>query len=136
MNGGARVGAVGAGARPFAGRVGAERAALGVGGNRFGAVSGRAFGPGGWRAGIPGRTVFGNRAIANTAFRPQFAWSRFGGRYWGGGWGSRWPWWWGGFAFGWIGPVFWPYAYYDFFDYVYWPYAYDDFWPYAYDDVY
>jgi LTXXQ motif family protein len=136
VNGGARVGAVGAGARPFAGRVGAERAALGVGGNRFGAVSGRAFGPGGWRAGIPGRAVFGNRAIANAAFRPQFAWSRFGGRFWGGGWGSRWPWWRGGFAFGWIGPVFWPYAYYDFFDYVYWPYAYDDFWPYAYDDVY
>jgi hypothetical protein len=38
--------------------------------------------------------------------------------------------------FGWFGPLFWPYAYYDLFDYVYWPYAYDDFWPYAYDDVY
>jgi hypothetical protein len=44
--------------------------------------------------------------------------------------------WWGGLAIGWIGPVFWPYVYYDFFDYVFWPYAYDDFWPYAYDDVY
>ena len=37
---------------------------------------------------------------------------------------------------GWVGPVFWPYAYDDFFDYVFWPYAYDDFWPYAYEDVY
>jgi hypothetical protein len=37
---------------------------------------------------------------------------------------------------GWLGPLFWPYAYDDFVDYTYWPYAYDTFWPYAYDDVY
>ncbi len=37
---------------------------------------------------------------------------------------------------GWLGPVFWPYAYDDFFDYIFWPYVYDDFWPYAYEDVY
>ena len=37
---------------------------------------------------------------------------------------------------GWLGPLFWPYAYDDFVDYTYWPYAYDAFWPYAYDDVY
>ncbi len=37
---------------------------------------------------------------------------------------------------GWLGPVFWPYAYDDFVDYTFWPYAYDSFWPYAYDDVY
>jgi hypothetical protein len=37
---------------------------------------------------------------------------------------------------GWIGPVFWPYAYDDFFDYVFWSYAYDDFWPFAYEDIY
>jgi hypothetical protein len=37
---------------------------------------------------------------------------------------------------GWIGPLFWPYAYGDFIDYTYWPYAYDVFWPYAYDDLY
>ncbi len=39
-------------------------------------------------------------------------------------------------AVGWYGPVFWPYAYWDFVDYTFWPYAYDVFWPYAYDDVY
>ena len=39
-------------------------------------------------------------------------------------------------AVGWVGPVFWPYAYNDFFDFVFWPYVYDDFWPYVYDDVY
>ena len=79
-----------------------------------------------------GRVVFGNRAIANAAFRSHFGFARFRGRFFG----STWPWWWGGLAVGWIGPVFWPYAYNDFFDYVFWPYAYDDFWPYAYDDVY
>ena len=39
-------------------------------------------------------------------------------------------------AVGWYGPLFWPYAYWDFVDYTYWPYAYDVFWPYAYDDLY
>ena len=37
---------------------------------------------------------------------------------------------------GWLGPLFWPYAYWDLVDYAYWPYAYDAFWPYAYDDLY
>jgi LTXXQ motif family protein len=87
---------------------------------------------GGTRVAGPGRAVFGNRAIANAALQSRFGFARFQGRFFG----SPWPWWWGGLAIGWIGPVFWPYVYYDFFDYVFWPYAYDDFWPYAYDDVY
>jgi hypothetical protein len=40
---------------------------------------------------------------------------------------------------GWIGPLFWPYAYGDVFYYALWPYeydAYDPFWAYGYDDVY
>ncbi len=40
---------------------------------------------------------------------------------------------------GWVGPLFWPYAYGDFFYYALWPdeYAYyDPFWYYGYDDVY
>jgi hypothetical protein len=37
---------------------------------------------------------------------------------------------------GFVGPVFWPYAYDDFVDYTFWPAAYDEFWPYAYDDVF
>ena len=84
------------------------------------------------RMGDPGRRVFGNRAIANVALQSQFGQARFHGVFSG----SAWPWWRGGVALGWFGPLFWPYAYYDLFDYVYWPYAYDDFWPYAYDDVY
>jgi hypothetical protein len=42
----------------------------------------------------------------------------------------------GGIVLGFVGPLFWPYAYNDFVDYTYSPYAYDTFWPYAYDDVY
>jgi len=41
-----------------------------------------------------------------------------------------------GVVLGFVGPVFWPYAYDDFVDYTLWPAAYDEFWPYAYDDVF
>src|SRR5215831_503663 len=103
-------------------------------GGRFTTASARTLaGPGIRAASLGGRGVFGNRAIANVAWRSQFASARFHGRFFGSGW---WPWWWGGLVVGWYGPLFWPYADYDFFDYVYWPYAYDDFWPYAYDDIY
>src|SRR5262249_14848420 len=83
------------------------------------------------------RALFGNRTIANPALghfamRSGFGPARFHGRFFG----SHWPWWRGGAVIGWVGPLFWPFAYYDFFDYVFWPYAYDDFWPYAYNDVY
>jgi hypothetical protein len=131
---GPRVGSVGTGARSLAGsRTGISAARLNGPGNGLVGVSGRNFGVAGSVRGAGlGRGVFGNRAIGNVALRSQFASARFHGRFFG----SRWPWWRGGLVVGWIGPVFWPYAYYDFFDYVYWPYAYDDFWPYAYDDVY
>jgi hypothetical protein len=40
-------------------------------------------------------------------------------------------------GFGWVGPVFWPYAYYDFYDYVWWGWGYDPFfWDYGYPDLY
>jgi hypothetical protein len=82
--------------------------------------------------------AFGHKVIANPAFRSSIARGRiFSGRFHGAQFhGAHWPWWRGGIVVGWIGPVFWPYAYDDFFDYVFWPYAYDDFWPYAYEDVY
>jgi hypothetical protein len=41
-----------------------------------------------------------------------------------------------GIVVGFVGPLFWPYAYDDFVDYTFSPYAYDTFWPYAYDDVF
>ena len=113
-------------------RAGVAAARLGGAGNRFTTASAHTLGGAAARMGDPGRRVFGNRAIANVAFQSQFGHARFHGGFFG----SAWPWWRGGVALGWFGPLFWPYAYYDLFDYVYWPYAYDDFWPYAYDDVY
>jgi len=57
-----------------------------------------------------------------------------------GNWHGNGGWWWRHnrpiFVIGWFGPVFWPFAYWDFIDYTFWPYAYDAFWPYAFDDVY
>jgi hypothetical protein len=40
-------------------------------------------------------------------------------------------------GYGWVGPVFWPFAYYDFYDYAMWGYGYDGpFWDYGYGDIY
>ena len=40
-------------------------------------------------------------------------------------------------GYGWVGPLFWPFAYYDFYAYALWGYGYDDsFWDYGYDDIY
>jgi hypothetical protein len=138
------------GGNRLAGRTGVATARVAGGGNRFTTAAAHSVGPVAAHGGIgrvaggpvAGRAMvqgaFGNRAIGNAAFRTQFASARFHGRFWGSPWfgGARWPWWRTGLVIGWVGPVFWPYAYYDVFDYVYWPYAYDDFWPYAYDDVY
>jgi hypothetical protein len=104
-----------------------------IGSGRFATASARTVAAPGIHTAHLGRGVFGNRAIANVAWQSRFASSRFHGKFAGSRW---WPWWRGGLVIGWVGPLFWPYASYDFFDYVYWPYAYDDFWPYAYDDVY
>jgi LTXXQ motif family protein len=84
-------------------------------------------------AGLARGKAFGNKVITNAAFHSSFKRApTFTGKFHG----SHRPWLRGGIVIGWIGPVFWPYARYDFFDYVYWPYAYDYFWPYAYEDVY
>jgi hypothetical protein len=104
-----------------------------IGSGRFATASARTVAAPGIHTAHLGRGVFGNRAIANVAWQSRFASSRFHGKFAGSHWR---PWWRGGLVIGWVGPLFWPYASYDFFDYVYWPYAYDDFWPYAYDDVY
>jgi LTXXQ motif family protein len=40
-------------------------------------------------------------------------------------------------GYGWVGPLFWPFAYYDLYDYSLWGYGYDDpFWDYGYGDIY
>jgi hypothetical protein len=47
--------------------------------------------------------------------------------------------WWrhGHGGYGWVGPLFWPFAYYDIYDYAMWGYGDDpSFWDYGYDDIY
>jgi hypothetical protein len=40
-------------------------------------------------------------------------------------------------GYGWVGPLFWPFAYYDLYDYAMWGYGDDPgFWDYGYDDIY
>jgi LTXXQ motif family protein len=40
-------------------------------------------------------------------------------------------------GYGWVGPLFWPFAYYDIYDYTLWGYGYyDPFWDYGYGDIY
>jgi hypothetical protein len=56
----------------------------------------------------------------------------FSGRRGGGGWWRHTN---GGY--GWIGPLFWPFAYYDIYNYALWGYGYDPlFWDYGYNDIY
>lgn len=67
------------------------------------------------------------RFAANAAFRPFW-----GNNWWHHGWHPY-------YHLGWIGPLFWPYAYGDFFYYALWPYDYadaDPFWVYGYGDIY
>jgi LTXXQ motif family protein len=73
------------------------------------------------RAGGPGRNA---SAVAGSTFQ---------GRFFDPGWRRHRP---QPVVIGWVGPVFWPYAYDDFVDYTFYPHAYDTFWPYAYDDLY
>src|SRR5215467_2643618 len=120
----ARVGGPHIGGRAFAGRsfAGRSLASPRVATARLAGTGRFTTASAGTLAGIRGanwggRGVFGNRAIANVAWRSQFASARFHGRFFGSRW---WPWWWGGLVIGWYGPLFLPYAYYDFFDYVYW----------------
>ncbi|WP_244469046.1 hypothetical protein [Afipia felis] len=55
------------------------------------------------------------------------------------GWqGHRHGWWRHGHGgYGWVGPLFWPFAYYDLYDYGLWGYDYGPaFWDYGYGDIY
>jgi hypothetical protein len=72
-----------------------------------------------------------NRALARSTFGGRFAQSGFAQG--GGDRDRRFHF---GRVIGFLGPVFWPYAYDDLLDYTFSPYAYDTFWPYAYDDVF
>jgi len=56
---------------------------------------------------------------------------------WGKGWNRNGFWWrHNNGGFGWVGPVFWPFAFYDLYNYALWGYGYDNtFWDYGYPDI-
>ena len=74
-----------------------------------------------------------DRSLTQSTFRGNFAQSNWGHDWWKHHHHHNFVF---GFVLGFVGPVFWPYAFDDCFDYLFWPYAYDTFWPYAFDDVY
>jgi len=64
-----------------------------------------------------GRQGFAHQHFAHDGWHHGHRFDRFGG--------------------GWVGPLFWPYAYDDIYDNVFWGYGYDDpFWDYGYNDIY
>lgn len=72
-----------------------------------------------------------NMRAAITASAAMGAWQHRHGDHRHGWWRHRHG------GYGWVGPLFWPFAYYDFYDYTMWGYGYDDpFWDYGYGDVY
>jgi len=77
--------------------------------------------------------AFANLSAARDPSARTLAGSTFQGRFFDPQWRRHRPF---PAVIGWVGPLFWPYAYDDFVDYTFYPYAYDTFWPYAYDDFY
>jgi LTXXQ motif family protein len=99
---------------------------------------------GGWRAGAAssrwsGRSSSGGSRIANRSLNANSAartlhTSNSGGRFARAGWGHHEHY----NRFGWVGPLFWPFAYYDLYDYLWWgDENYDDaFWGYGYGGIF
>jgi LTXXQ motif family protein len=83
--------------------------------------------------GVLRNQAFANLAAARDPNARTLARSTFQGRFFDPQWRRHRPF---PVVIGWVGPLFWPYAPYDFVDYTFYPYAYDTFWPYAYDDFY
>jgi hypothetical protein len=90
------------------------------------------------------RNVLNSRSVAGalhnrSALHNPAARSRIAASAAMAGWHGRGGGWWrhrnGGY--GWVGPLFWPFAYYDIYDYALWGDGYDPgFWGYGYDDIY
>ena len=78
--------------------------------------------------------IAASAATAGLANRQGGNWQ---GRNWqGGNWQGGW-WQHGDGGYGWVGPLFWPFAFYDISDYAMWGYGYDrSFWGYGYGDIY
>src|SRR5262245_37185561 len=89
--------------------------------------------PRAFSGGVLRNQAFANLARARDPSTRTLANSTFQGRFFNPQWRRHFT---RPIVIGWIGPLFWPYAYYASIDYTFYPYAYDTFWPYAYDDFY
>jgi hypothetical protein len=76
--------------------------------------------------GVLRNQAFANLSAARDPNARMLARSTFQGRFFDPQWRRRFA---HPIVFGWVGPLFWPYAYDDFVDYTFYPYAYDTFWP-------
>ena len=76
-------------------------------------------------------------ALRNSNTRAQIE-ARAATAGWHDGRGGRGGWWrHGNGGYGWVGPLFWPFAYYDIYDYAMWGYGDNaPFWGYGYNDIY
>jgi len=117
-------------------------------GNTVGQGSRTPGGPNQFQLAAAGNRPAATRVLQNRYMANKFAAAGLGGRAglahatFKGNFAGK-GWWWKHhhhvrpiIVIGWLGPLFWPYAYDDFIGYTFYPYAYDTFWPYAYDDVY
>jgi len=82
-----------------------------------------------------GGALRNGRVLGNPAARAQIAAGAALAGWHGGGAGGWWQH--GNGGYGWVGPVFWPFAYYDIYDYAMWGYGFGaPFWGYGYPDIY
>ena len=78
----------------------------------------------------------GGRLLSNPMARAQVAAGLAVAGWHQGRAGSGW-WQHGNGGYGWVGPLFWPFAYFDIYDYALWgPRVGAPFWYYGYDDIY
>lgn len=98
----------------------------------FGQIRNAAVHPGNFRNALNAHAFRNGRVISNPAARAQIAAAAalVGWHGTGNGWWQH-P---GGF-YGWVGPLFWPFAYYDLYDYAIWGDGLG-FWGYGYPDIY
>jgi len=80
------------------------------------------------------RALRSGRFLNNPAARTQLVAAAALAGWHGGAFGDGW-WRHRGGGFGWVGPLFWPFAYYDLYDYALWDLGYG-FWDYGYPDIY
>jgi hypothetical protein len=113
------------------------RSSAGQGGRNFGQIRNAPVRSGSIRSAMNSLSRTGGlrdgRLLSNPAARGQIA-AAAALAGWHGGHGANGWWQHGGGEYGWVGPLFWPFAYNDIYDYTIW--GDNGFWDYGYPDIY